>query len=501
MLFLVLLFVIAALITLQYARWIRINSYSKRIPSVEPIVPILGHIPMLCGINTQEIFEFFVKSFQQVDRMGKIMLGPVPMVMVNHPDLMEQILTNGDMYNKPFLYDFFELGVGLITERDGEKWKQSRKALNRTFNSQILRGFLPLMDARVKTLVQKLEPYAGGGEIDLLEHIAECTLEMIFTTTMGRCEEKLPGQTKFLHHVDLLMKLIGERIFNVNQFLDVFYRMTKSYQTRKVCEDVVNEFTEAIIQTRREELEKERRLAPEQDEFHSKLLIFLDQVLTIRKGEENTGFTDREILDHLLTIMGAGQDTSAYAVAYTLLLLAMNPNIQNKVVEEIDSVFSSNSVEVTVDTLQQLKYTEQVIKESLRLLPVAPILGRETSKEIELDGVRIPPNQMIMYNLYALHRRPDVWGPDPERFDPDRFGPEAVTNRHPYAYLPFSGGLRNCIGWRYALNSMRIILLRILQNYELKTDLRQSEMRFKFEITMKLIGPHRVWLTERPKRS
>ncbi|KAL9700841.1 hypothetical protein quinque_004282 [Culex quinquefasciatus] len=356
MLFLVLLFVIAALITLQYARWIRINSYSKRIPSVEPIVPILGHIPMLCGINTQEIFEFFVKSFQQVDRMGKIMLGPVPMVMVNHPDLMEQILTNGDMYNKPFLYDFFELGVGLITER-------------------------------------------------------------------------------------------------------------------------------------------------EQDEFHSKLLIFLDQVLTIRKGEENTGFTDREILDHLLTIMGAGQDTSAYAVAYTLLLLAMNPDIQSKVVEEIDSVFSSNSVEVTVDTLQQLKYTEQVIKESLRLLPVAPILGRETSKEIELDGVRIPPNQMIMYNLYALHRRPDVWGPDPERFDPDRFGPEAVTNRHPYAYLPFSGGLRNCIGWRYALNSMRIILLRILQNYELKTDLRQSEMRFKFEITMKLIGPHRVWLTERPKRS
>lgn len=120
------------------------------------------------------------------------------------------------------------------------------------------------------------------------------------------------------------MKLIGERIFNVNQFLDVFYRMTKSYQMRKVCEDVVNEFTEAvstmgsfseqnittgfllqIIQTRRKELEKERRLAPEQDEFHSKLLIFLDQVLTIRKGEDKIGFTDREILDHLLTIMGA----------------------------------------------------------------------------------------------------------------------------------------------------------------------------------------------------
>lgn len=117
MLVLVLLLVIVVLVVLQYARWIRNNSYCKQIPCVKPVVPVLGHIPMLCGINSQEIFEFFVKSFQQIDRMGRIMLGPVPLVMVNHPDLMEQILTDADMYNKPFMYEFFELGAGLITER------------------------------------------------------------------------------------------------------------------------------------------------------------------------------------------------------------------------------------------------------------------------------------------------------------------------------------------------------------------------------------------------
>lgn len=179
------------------------------------------------------------------------------------------------------------------------------------------------------------------------------------------------------------------------------------------------------------------------------------------------------------------------------MMLGMYPEIQAKVVAEMNEVFYDSSVPITLDTLKQLEYTERVIKEVLRLFPPVPFAARQTRNELVLDGVKIPPNQIVVINFYAYHRRKDFWGPDPERFDPDRFLPEASQGRHPYAYLPFSAGLRNCIGQRYAMNSMRIMLLRILQEFEIGTDLKQPDLRFKFEIMLKLVGPHSVWLKRR----
>lgn len=177
----------------------------------------------------------------------------------------------------------------------------------------------------------------------------------------------------------------------------------------------------------------------------------------------------------------------------------MHPEIQEKVLAEINEIFHSPSVDINCDTLKQLEYTEMVIKEVLRICPAVPLAARETSQEIVLDGIRIPKGQILGMNFYTLHRRKDFWGTDPERFDPERFRPDLCEKRHPFAYLPFSGGLRNCIGSRYALNSMRIMLLRILQQFELHTDLKFSDFRFKYEITLKLTEPHRVRLVKRIK--
>lgn len=177
----------------------------------------------------------------------------------------------------------------------------------------------------------------------------------------------------------------------------------------------------------------------------------------------------------------------------------MYPEIQNKVVNEMNQVFYSPEVEVNLETLKQLEYTEMVIKEILRLFPAVPLGARQTANEIVLDGIRIPKDQIIVYSLYTLHRRKDIWGPDPDQFDPERFLSEAIQARHPFAYLPFSGGLRNCIGHRYAMNSMRIMLLRILQKFEIRTNMKPTELKLKFEITLKLDGPHRVWLVKRNK--
>ncbi|KAL1398083.1 hypothetical protein pipiens_002428 [Culex pipiens pipiens] len=239
--------------------------------------------------------------------------------------------------------------------------------------------------------------------------------------------------------------------------------------------------------------------APDADEFGTKSLIFLDQLLTIREGDKAVNFTDQEIIDQCVTMLVAGADTTGGAMSTTCLFLAMYPEVQDKVVAELNAVFSSDSIQITHDTLQQLRYTEQVIKETLRLVPVGVLMARETKFEETLHGVRIPPKQIIMYNLYTYHRRKDIWGADADQFDPDRFEPERADKRHRFAYIPFVAGQRTCIGQRYAMLSMKILLLRVLQEYRLWTDLKYSELRFKFEVTMRLVGPHRVWLTKRNK--
>ncbi|XP_039440779.1 cytochrome P450 4V2-like [Culex pipiens pallens] len=499
MVFIVLLSIVGALLVLQYLLLFYAARYSASIPTIQPSYPIVGNIPSFWGKSSKQALWAVVKSFQRVDRMGKLMIGPKPILLVNHPDLLQQILMRGDLHDKPFFYDFMGLGGGLITERDGKRWLMERKVLNPTFNTRMLTSFLPIMDARARKMVANLGPMADGRTVvDLLKYVGECTLEIVFNTTMGRNANELPGQREYVKHLDIIMTRLGERMMNVNQFLDIFYRMTSAYKSEHASRIFCNDFTDKIIRERRTELHEEQKMPQETDEFERKSLNFLDQILTIVR-EDGTSFTDQEISDNLYTMMSAAHETSALTVSYTCLLLAMHPKIQAKVIAEMNEVFYDSSVEITLDTLKQLEYTERVIKEVLRLLPAVPIGARQTNSELLLDGVQIPKNQILAFNCYNLHRRTDFWGPDPERFDPDRFLPEASQGRHPYAYIPFSAGLRNCIGMRYAMNSMRIMLLRILQEFEIGTDLKQTDLRFKFEITLKLVGPHSVWLKRRDK--
>ncbi|XP_055543575.1 cytochrome P450 4V2-like [Wyeomyia smithii] len=459
--------------------------YTNNLKPVQSGLPVLGQLPMFWKKSASQAFWAVTQCFMQIDRLGKLMLGPLlPVALVTQPDLLQIVLTNSNLCGKPFFYDFLRLQGGLITERSVEKWRRLRKILNPTFNNRMLTSFLPTMDYRANKMVAKLVPLADGQtEVDIMNFICECSLEMVFSTTMGRNAHELPGQREYLRNIEIIRDLLGERVLNANQYFEVFYRMSNAYRTDQTSREICNKFAEKIIIERRKELEEESNIVTEKDEFKSKSLNFLDE----------------EISAQLHTIMTAALDTSALTIAYTCLFLTMNPEVQSKVLAEMKDVFHSPSVEVNCDTLKQLEYTDMVIKEVLRLCPVAPLIARETSEEIVLDGVCSPKGQILAINFYALHRRMDFWGTDPERFDPERFRPEECEKRHPYAYLPFSGGLRNCIGSRYAVNSMRIMLLRILQQFELHTDLKQSDLRFKFEITLRLTEPHRVRLVKRNK--
>ncbi|XP_065086960.1 cytochrome P450 4c21-like [Ochlerotatus camptorhynchus] len=479
--------------------------YAWNIPSYPAKIPFLGHAMMFSGKNTERAFRTMARVFNTNQRMTKLLLGPIPAVLIHHPDLLQKVLTNAELYDKPFLYDLMKLGRGLITERNGLYWKQTRKAVNPAFSMKILGGFVPIFDSRAKVLVERLKPLADGvTDLNLLQYVAQCTLEMIFSTTMGCHLHVRPGEKEYVYHLEQIQSSLGERMLNVEKQLDALYRFSASYRREMKSRVICDAFTDKIIQERRARLagEKNNNEVSEKNldslEQHLKSNIFLDEILNYR--QEGVPLEDQEVSEHLRTMMAAGNETSALTTCYVCLFLAQNPEIQDKVVSEMREIFHSPSVELNTESLKQLLYTEMVIRETLRLVPVVPFIARETGSEIELDGVHIPRGQILVMNFYSLHRRKDFWGDEPERFDPERFRPEAVRERHPYAYLPFSAGFRNCIGSRYAMNSLKTMLTRLLMAFEVRTTIKQEDMKFKFEITMKLVGAHTVQLVRREQK-
>lgn len=147
-----------------------------------------------------------------------------------------------------------------------------------------------------------------------------------------------------------------------------------------------------------------------------------------------------------------GYDTSALTMSHTILFLAMHPDIQDKVVEELKNVFYDENEIPDYDIVSKLVYTEMVIKESMRLLPVVPFIVRTTTEDLKIvtQNLTIPAGVLINIPIYHIHRDPKHWGPDSHKFNPENFSEENMAKRHPCSFIPFSYGPRNCIG-KYAL--------------------------------------------------
>lgn len=157
-------------------------------------------------------------------------------------------------------------------------------------------------------------------------------------------------------------------------------------------------------------------------------------------------FTKEVIDDTVRNLLLAGFETTGNQICHTLLMLAIFPDIQEKAYREIVEIFETDNIEFNIDTLGKLKYTEQVLKETMRLLNIVPFITRTSSTDIELDGMTIPKGLTMFIPLNVIHRREDIWGENPDKFDPENFSPKNMEKRHPFAFIPFSMGKRNCLG-------------------------------------------------------
>ncbi|XP_058449851.1 cytochrome P450 4c21-like isoform X2 [Malaya genurostris] len=497
--------------------------YADKIPSVGPLHPVLGNYPEFAQKNTFQTFQNLNRIFMTDERLVKVLFGPYPVICVLHADLIAKVLTESTSMEKPYPYRFIRLDGGLTALRY-DIWKVHRKVLNPTFNTRILNSFIPIFTDCVGKMIERMYEHDDPTKaVNILEYTSPCTLGMICRTSLGGKVLEREGTKEFIEGLEVILHNVGLRMFNANLHPEIVYRFTRFYRNEMKARKFCYAFTDKIIIEKQAEFDKLKQKNdsnnnsnglsngqidqmnnnnnnenPEEDDelSYKKPQIFIDQLMTIPLPDGKP-FSHSEITDHIYTMIAAGNETSATQAAHTALLIAMHPEVQERAVAELKEVMPTADTCYSHEVLKQLVYMERIIKESQRLCPVAAVFGRRTLADLQLDEFVIPKGNIFILNVFALHRRKEFWGEDADKFDPDRFLPENSKNRHPYAYLPFSGGARSCIGNRYAMMSLKTIISEMLRNFKLSTDIKFEDMKFKFKVSMHLASDHRIFLEPR----
>ncbi|XP_062555553.1 cytochrome P450 4c21-like [Armigeres subalbatus] len=492
--------VILLILLIDGTRKYHVAKFARSIPTAHPNYPVLGMATIFLGHSEERRFENFMRALRRVDRIAKAWLGPQLIFHVAHPELVQKILTDPNCCEKPFFYEFSGLTHGLFSAKYSV-WKPYRKALNPTMNVKILNSFVPIFEKFSERMVEKLKCQPEGIPVDILDFTMECALEMVCGTTLGTDLKKGCGKRKFLQSMHVFISRVATRTLSVSLYNETFYRLTKAYAEEEAARENCLDFSKRIIEERRQVLatKPQSNTFEENDEDDGYTVrrpkLFIDQVLSDKNFEAD--FSTQSLSEQILTIMGAGYDTSANMVAHCCLFLAMFPEIQEKLALEIQTVLPDSVQDLTADTLKSLPYLDKFFKECLRLTPVGSTIARVNMTDIELDGCRIPKGNIFVFNFFVLHRRKDIWGPNAEQFDPENFSPERAKGRHPFAFLPFSGGSRNCIGARYAMISNKIMIIHLVRNFRLRTKIRYEDLKYRINVTLNLAFKHLITLEAR----
>ncbi|XP_055545986.1 cytochrome P450 4c21-like isoform X2 [Wyeomyia smithii] len=443
----ILVLVVAVVSVIYYVKLRRWMTFAKDLPTVQPCYPLFGNALLFLGTSDEQRFDSITAAMSNPAKLFKLWLGAVPLICTNDPEMAQKILTHPQCMEKPYFYDLFKMQFGLFAAHYNV-WKGQRKALNPSFNQKILNEFVPIFDRCARNLVGKLSQNPENEPVQVTHFMKLCTLEMVCGTTIGCDINKDPGAFKLAHLVTTILEYISRRFLNVFLHAEFIYQLQKDYKDEEAMRNEAYKYADKIFQdTLNRRTKQSGSITSSNQDDYRKPQIFIDQMLNLH---DEKVLSDIEVIQNVYTMIAAGSDTSGMEMGLITQMLAMYPHLQEKVYAEIKEVFPvSSELNFSPENLRHLRYTEMFIKECLRLFPIGPIIVRKTMSDIELDGIKVPTGTVFAISIFNLHRRKDIWGPEAAEFDPENLAPERSEGRHPFAYLPFSGGNRNCIVFKF----------------------------------------------------
>ncbi|KAJ6662528.1 hypothetical protein lerEdw1_011664 [Lerista edwardsae] len=394
-------------------------------------------------------------------------------LVTNHPDYAKALFSRGDPKNM-FTYRFFIpwIGKGLLLLH-GPKWFQHRRLLTPAFHYDILKPYVPLIAESTKVMLHKWEKLIAkdcSKSLEMFEHVSLMTLDSLMKCAFSYQKNKDHRDPNYyIKSVYDLTYMLYRRVQNALYWNDLVYRCSPAGQRfMKACL-MAHQHTEKVIAERKKSYKEEGELEKIQKKRY---LDFLD-ILLCAKDENGVGLSEEDLRAEVDTFMFEGHDTTASGISWIFYSLAQNPEYQQRCREEIQEVLGERDT-IQWDDLGKIPFTTMCIKESLRIYPPVPAVGRQLSKPITFcDGRTLPEGSMVAINIYNIHRNPSVWQ-DPEVFDPTRFSPENSSQRHSHAFVPFAAGSRNCIGQQFAMNEMKVAVAQTLLQFEILPDPMKS---------------------------
>lgn len=357
--------------------------------------------------------------------------------LLNHPDYVRHILVdNHHNYNKrTYSNQAFKKfsGKSLVT-LEGDEWLARRRLMQPAFHH----SRLEMQDEIIVTATQEMlerwqESYKKSQPVDVAREMSALTMTITSRALFG---------------VDLgeKAKAIGEMINGIAEIMEKSSHPKVQQTSREIL---------AVIDTI---IEERRKHIDEGDDL-------LKSLITTSEEKDGLKFNEQQLRYEVFGLLMAGYETTANALTWTFYMLSQNPSVLNHVREEVDKNLDGSRPDSA--NISKLPYLRMVFDESLRLFPPAWIIGRRAIDDDEIGGFHVPAGTVIAICIYALHRHPKYWE-NPDSFDPERFMPERSAGRDKYAYIPFSIGPRQCIGYSLGLLEARLILACVAQRFELR---------------------------------
>ncbi|XP_075972261.1 cytochrome P450 4g15-like [Anticarsia gemmatalis] len=518
----------------------RIYKFAEKLPGPKT-VPFVGNALLVLKKKPNELVKLGLEYGEKFGNVVRIWLGSNLIVFLTDPNDVEVILNSQVHIDKAHEYKFFKpwLGEGLLIS-SGDKWRSHRKMIAPTFHINILKSFVSVFNQNSNNVVAKMRPEIGK-TFDVHDYMSGVTVDILLETAMG-ITRKTQDESGFDYAMAVMKMcdIIHQRHYKLWLRFDALFNLSPFFKQQEKLLGIIHGLTNKVIKSKKEtylenkskgfvpptiaELTKgstddnvlangEKSLSEdvfkgyrddldfndENDIGEKKRLAFLD--LMIESAQNGThNISDHEIKEEVDTIMFEGHDTTAAGSSFVLCLLGIHKEIQARVYDELYEIFGDSDRPATFADTLKMKYLERVILESLRMYPPVPIIARKLNRDVKIatKGYVLPKGSTVVVGTFKVHRNPAYYK-DPNTFNPDNFLPENASARHYYSYIPFSAGPRSCVGRKYAILKLKVLLSTVLRNYKVISEVPEEEFALQADIILKRTDGFRLKIEPRQR--
>ncbi|CAB3260819.1 unnamed protein product [Arctia plantaginis] len=498
-----LVFIIVWLLVLRWERRRMIQLASKfGSPNLWQL-PVIGHSYVFIGSDEDRMTAFQKlgrKTNNTKEGIISFWQGHKLYLSVSDPKSAEFILKN--CLEKDDIMKISRLTTGNGTVFAPVKiWRPRRKVLAPTFSPKNLLEFAKIFSRQSDIMVEQLKPVAHSKDVSIWNFVNTYTLDSVCESTLGVSihAQKLIEQP-LLKSLEQITILDSARMCQPWLYSDTIYKMMPAYKRHTKCRKMIFDFINEVIRAKRNLMQEEKSLLKSESEQAVRqegVRSFLELLIESSGGDK--GYTDLELQEETVVLVVAGTDTSAVGTSFTILLLSKHLDVQEKIYQELQEVFGDSKRPIVPEDLPRLKYLDAVIRESLRLYPPVPVIVRKVENEITLpSGETLVKGTGILVHIWAINRNPKYWGDDADLFRPERFIDTPL--KHPAAFISFSYGPRACLGYQYAMMSMKTAMANLLRNYQFLPASNagtKQPIRLRFDIMMKSVENFTVQIKPR----